>query len=94
MIHRVLDFDYDSAFWTSGRYIQRSKQWTWTGSGKPVQNVNFVEWDPDVSKRDTQTDYAIMITSYGHEWASATIIQDWRLHYICEKAIDLTLFPK
>ena len=88
VIHRVLDFDYASNFWTSG------KQWTWTGSGKPVQNVNFVKWNQDGPKKDTQKDYAIMITNYGHEWFSATIIQDWTNHYICEKPIDPTLFPK
>jgi hypothetical protein len=89
-----VDYDYNSNFWTSGRYTQKSKQWTWTGSAKPVQNINFVKWDPEGGKKDTQKDYAIMITSYGHEWISAAIDPQWTSQYICEKAIDPTLFPK
>jgi hypothetical protein len=101
VIRRVLDYTYDAPFWTSGRYNHRNKQWTWTGSGRPVQNINFVNWEDP--KKDAQMEYVIKIaagsipeTGYGHGWFSfsVAILQNWTSPYICEKAIDPTLFPK
>ena len=95
----VIDYDFESSFWTSGRYNQRNKQWIWTGSRKPVQNINFVRWGgggPASPEKNTQRDFAISVTKYGNEWASTAVNPDqWGpAYYICEKTFDPTLFPK